>query len=62
MVVPAVGSAPSVSTYEIPDERAVSADAADHQSETLTVNRLYSTMESENTEQMQRNPAYESVL
>ena len=61
-VVPAVGCTPIVSTYEIPDECAVSADATDHQGETLTANRLYSTMESENNEQIQRNPAYESIL
>ena len=60
--VPAVASAPMVFTYEIPDERAVSAHETDHQGETLTANRLYSTIERDNTEQLQRNPAYESVL
>ena len=61
-VVPTVGSAPIVSTCEIPDECAVSADVTDHQGETLTANRLYSTMENENTKQLQRNAAYESIL
>ncbi len=61
-VVPAVGSASIVSTYEIADERAGSAEATDYQGESLTANRLYSTMESENNEQIQRNPAYESIL
>ena len=60
--VPAVASTPIVSTYEVPDERPGSVHGSDHQQETLTANRLYSTMESENTEQLHRNPAYESIL
>ena len=60
--VPTAESAPIVSTYEVPNERPASAHGSDHKQETLTANRLYSTMESENTEQLQRNLAYESVF